>query len=429
MQGAAFSTQDTSWGVKKVQANWVWVGGGYGYPPTRGEGAFVTVLDTGLDSIHLATGDGPARVGPENCLYHVLAADSCYDTVTNPDARGHGVHVAGIIAARDNAFGYIGVASGVDTLESVRVCNDAGYCDPEWTQGGLDRAIGLRFYRQRQIVNISVGVCKDLLTLRQSVAWADTVGILVIAAAGNTKLGGNTCPEYPPPLGPTAVMYPAAYSGAMAVSGTLENDGFALAEDPDWKPADCYDEGSRYGSQVQIAAPFWAHSLHVGGEYRLRCGTSFAAAVVTGVAALVWGRFPSMTASEVRQRLRDTAVQLGSPTYFGSGRVNALNAVYGYETPPQPPPPATATISGPGEVQQFSTCLYTATTTLPDGPYTWEWFVNDVSTGWYESYYYHTESGTAPFTLRVTAQNSQAQQAHGELGVTVSASAAECLDQ
>jgi uncharacterized protein with beta-barrel porin domain len=58
-------------------------------------------------------------------------------------------------------------------------------------------------------------------------------------------------------------------------------------------------------------------------------GTSDAAAIVTGVAALVWQRFPFFTATNVQETLLGTAINLGSSSYYGYGLVNAEEAVHG----------------------------------------------------------------------------------------------------
>lgn len=93
--------QDTTWGIKHVWAYEVW-GGAYGLP-VRGEYVNVTIIDTGLDSLHRvsSTGDGPAN--SSDCLWVAgTGSNSCYDDRNLVNFRGHGAHMAGIIAARDN---------------------------------------------------------------------------------------------------------------------------------------------------------------------------------------------------------------------------------------------------------------------------------------------------------------------------------------
>lgn len=115
------------------------------------------------------------------------------------------------------------------------------------------------------------------------------------------------------------------------------------------------------------------------GAYNVMCGTSMSAAFASGVAALVWSHFPTWNAAQVRQRLRTTAVPLFPAAQFGSGRVNAFNAVYGYSTPPLP---LTGYISGPSAVTQKGTYTWTAQPSGGTGGNTYQWSVYFVGSGY-----------------------------------------------
>ena len=438
--------QDTSWGVKRVSAHWVWAGGSLG-PSTRGEWAFVTMLDAGVDSVHRwsASGDGPESLNLD-CYWVEGSGSSCYDDHPIPTSRGHGAHVAGIIAGRSNEYGYIGIAHNLHRFASIKVCgqlNGQWNCRPEWVASGLDWVLDQT--HPRRILNVGLGFCSDYTLLSQMVANLAAAGVLVIASAGNHYPGASeqqVCGSNHHLGGEwaTGVLWPARYSQVMAVSGTLEDDSFAAAPPPDdddgggngYDPCGPGEEcaptggscgnGSRYGPQVEIAAPFWAWSMWGSGQYKAECGTSMSAPVVAGVAALVWSHNPSYTATQVRGRLTSTALPYSPATQFGAGRINAQQAVYG-------PPPTTysASITGPAEVLPYATCSFTATTTSPDAPYTYEWFVDGSPVGYYGSYYYHTASAAA-FTLSITIVDSQNREMHGVKNVSVNPSAPECLD-
>jgi hypothetical protein len=200
--------QDTTWGIKKIRAHTVW--SGIGDQSNRGYGAYITILDSGLDSIHRwsPVGDGPANVGVR-CYFVAGTGNNCY-------GRGHGAHVAGIIAAGNNAYGYIGIAHEPWAFASIKVCFETGKnCAPEWIASGLDWVLGV--VHPRRVVNLSVGTCEHYTLLEQKVAMAAAAGVLLIGAAGNT----DSCP------GKSGVLWPAKYPGVMAVSGTLANDEFA----------------------------------------------------------------------------------------------------------------------------------------------------------------------------------------------------------
>lgn len=65
-----------------------------------------------------------------------------------------------------------------------------------------------------------------------------------------------------------------------------------------------------------MSAPFYARSMWLGGAYRNSCGTSMAAPVITGVAALIWQKWPTWTADNVGARLQAARVDLGASGRF-----------------------------------------------------------------------------------------------------------------
>ena len=96
---------------------------------------------------------------------------------------------------------------------------------------------------------------------------------------------------------------------------------------------------------------------------------------VSGVAALVWSLNPSLTAFEVRQRLALTAVPYYPVEKYGSGRVDALNAVY------PTPPSVSVTVSGPNPVPASTFCTWTAWAWGGTEPYSYQWNVNGEPVG------------------------------------------------
>jgi subtilisin family serine protease len=400
--GQATPPQDTSWGAVKVRANQVW--NSLGWQSNRGEHASVTMLDTGLDSIHLWAwaGDGPANVGLD-CLYVQGAGTSCYDDYP-PPARGHGAHVGGIIAARNNPYGVIGIAHDPVRFASIKVCYPSDGCPPEWIVAGLDWAISSG--RSRHIVNMSLQVCTDHTAVSQAVAQAQAAGILLVSIAGNST--------YPC----AGITWPGRYAAVMAVSGTLENDAFAAAGSPGI-PSWC-GGGSKFGPEVEISAPFWAYSMSSNGQYNNRCGTSMSAPVVTGVAALVWTRNPGWTAAQVRHRLTTTAIPYAPASQYGAGRVDAMNAVY------VPPAMYSASISGPSEVRPYAVCSWNANTDSPDGPFTYSWTVDGAPAG-NGPVLYHG-AGSTPFSIDLVIVDGMGRNLFAMKQVDVGWSAPECFD-
>ena len=129
-------------------------------------------------------------------------------------------------------------------------------------------------------------------------------GIALVAAAGNAG------PKSPP-------LYPAADPNVIAVTAT----------DADDKP---FDQANR-GTHIAVAAP--GVNILVAapdGGYQMQSGTSFAAAQVSGIAALLIDRNPKLDAAAIRRILMTTAHDLGPPGHddqFGAGLADALAAV------------------------------------------------------------------------------------------------------
>jgi subtilisin family serine protease len=140
--------------------------------------------------------------------------------------------------------------------------------------------------------------------LRDALAKARGRGIVLVAAAGNAG------PSSPP-------LFPAADPNVIAVTATnAEDDLFP---------------GANRGNYIAVAAPGVAiYAPAPERSYQLTTGTSVAAAEVSGVAALLIERNPSLTPAEVRKILMDTARDLGPKGRdrdFGAGLVNALKAL------------------------------------------------------------------------------------------------------
>ena len=402
VQDPLTTPQDTSWGVKKIFADIVWQGT-FGVP-TKGWGSSITILDSGIDEIHRFFRDGPGSMFLD-CLWFQgdVLSTSCYDENVNSVSFGHGAWVASVANSRDDDHGFIGVAPQLSNFASIKVCPTSiggaiTECSIPFIIGSLDWAIEQAL--PRHIVNMSVGTCTDDSGLKSAVWRAANAGILLVASAGNTLNSGSGCESG------SQVQFPARYTEVMAVSGTLEDDSFAMAP-----VFGCRDgaQGSRFGPEIEISAPFRWAVMAMNGGYRYAsdpvCGTSFAAPTVAATAALVWSRNPTWTAAQVRSHLRATAKPLGSTNLFGSGRVNALKAVHGISAPPPPPPPPSVAINGPIEVRPFATCRWTAVPFGTEEPVTYEWDVGGTSVGDGSQILDYTNSGTA-FTINVIARDT-----------------------
>ncbi len=217
------------------------------------------------------------------------------------DDYGHGTHVAGIaVAAANNGAGIVGVAPGARVLP-VKVLDQYGN---GWYS---DIAAGIAYAADNgaRIINLSLGGTEPSNTLVYAVEYARSRGALVVAATGNTG---------------SAVLYPAAYGPVLAVAATDPTDQVAYF--------------SNYGVQVDVAAPgvdIYSTWPWVTG-YFTKSGTSMAAPHVSGVAALIWSRWPALSADSVASYITQTAVDVSDPgwdVHTGWGRVDAARAVQG----------------------------------------------------------------------------------------------------
>lgn len=249
-----------------------------------GANVTVAVIDSGIDGRH-----------PE-------LANSIAD---NFDALGstegphvHGTGIAGAIVAHARLMGSAPEAR----IIAIRAFGG--------TTGGAEsssyiilRSLNYAAEHGAQIVNMSFAGPKDAV-IERAIAAAATRGLVLIAAAGNA--GAKS-----PPL------YPAANPNVIAVSATDQQDKLFTA--------------SNRGNYIALAAPGVDIFLPApDGKYQMTSGTSFSAAYVSGVAALLLERNYAMKPEALRMTLARTARDLGSPgrdDLFGDGEADAFAAV------------------------------------------------------------------------------------------------------
>lgn len=255
-----------------------------------GKGVTVAVLDSGVDGTHP---DLSGRVKPG-----LDVVDGSTDGRKDP--VGHGTSVADLIAGRRGGDGVAGVAYDASILP-VRVLDaNNRYGDATIVANGLRWAVD----HGATVVNMSLGGAAESQPLADALRYAFDHDVVVVACAGNVADGG------------TQVWYPARGSGVIAVSGLGSDRNF-------WT-------GSLSGDAVALSAP--ADGLigaRPGGYWHVQ-GTSFAAPLVAGTAALIRSRWPSMSAANVVNRLISTADDEGPPgrdPQYGYGMVDPARAV------------------------------------------------------------------------------------------------------
>ena len=233
----------------------------------------------------------------------------------------HGTHVAGIAGAiGNNGIGITGVAMNVK-LMNIKI-------KPETQENKtLKKLQGILYAAEKgaHVINCSwsspKGISNTEIYLHEVVVnFATYQGSLVVASAGNTGNETNYAGNEPV----DNVNYPAGATNAVAVGSTNSNDHRA--------------GDSVYGSWLDLMAPGYnvLSTLYTtsGDDYVIMSGTSMAAPVVAGIAAMIKATHPTFTPLQIKQRLIETTDPLpqdipGNSLYgmMGSGRVNALNAV------------------------------------------------------------------------------------------------------
>ncbi len=211
--------------------------------------------------------------------------------VTGPDAD-HGTHVAGIVGAtRDNDLGIRGVARGVRIM-SVRAVPNGDERDKD-----VANAIRYAVDNGADVINMSFGkgYSPHKEVVDAAVRYADSLGVLMVHAAGNDGANVDTTDNFPTPHyedGGKASLW-------IEVGASSWKGGSNLAA-----------PFSNYGDEtVDVFAPGQSiYSTTPGDAYGRNDGTSMAAPMVSGLSALLMAYYPDLTARQVRDIVLETAI-------------------------------------------------------------------------------------------------------------------------
>jgi subtilisin family serine protease len=258
-----------------------------------GANVTIAVIDSGIDIRH-----------PE--LANAIAGS--FDALGSKEGpHVHGTGIAGAIVSHARLMGSAPAAR----ILAIRAFG-AAPSGAESTSFVILKGLDYAAAHGAQIVNMSFAGPKDAL-IERGIAAAAAKGIVMVAAAGNA--GAKS-----PPL------YPAANASVIAVSATDAQDKLFAA--------------SNRGSHIAISAPGVDIFLPAPDEkYQMTSGTSFSAAYISGLAALMLERNPALKPNEVRAILMKTARDLGAPgrdDFFGAGEADAFAAVSAVTTPAVP---------------------------------------------------------------------------------------------
>lgn len=322
------------WGPRAVHAPEAWNAG------ALGRGARVAIVDGGVYDRHV-------DIAPNLDVAHSASFVPGYPFNQDVGTFWHGTHVAGIVAARDNGIGTIGIAPHA-TIVSVKVLHGGSglfswvirgiyYAATPVAEGGaganvINLSLGALFPRQ------GVALAKLAVALSHATSYARQRGVTVVAAAGNAAVDFDHTANL--------IEVPAQSTGVIAVSATGPVN-FAGGGTNFDRPASYTNYGQSVisfaapgGDFTRYPMPFWYFDMVLApcrgagpsvATYCFAAGTSMASPVVAGVAALVIGQHGgSLSPAQVESVIRRSADDLGKPgndDYYGLGRVNAGAAV------------------------------------------------------------------------------------------------------
>jgi subtilisin len=308
--------------------------------PDRTVHAFAQTLPTGVDRIQgdlssAASGNGSGTVSTAVAVIdtgidlshpdlNVVGGKNCSTGRSYNDGNGHGTHVAGTIAAKDDGNGVVGMAPGAP-LYAVRVLNNSGSGSWSSVICGINWVTANAASKGIKVANMSLGgsgsdgSCASS-ALHQAVCNSVSAGVTYVVAAGNSNANFSN-------------FVPAAYDQVLTVTAVADFNGApggggaaTCRADVDDTAADFSNfttSGSADANHTIAAPGVCILSTWKGGGYNTISGTSMASPHVAGSAALcIWSGSCSGTPSQIIAKLRgDAAAQPASYGFTGiSGR-------------------------------------------------------------------------------------------------------------
>ena len=284
-----------------INANYAYQQGG------TGAGVTVAVVDAGVN--HLET---DLVGGVSSASVDIIAGRNAPDGEDN-----HGTLVAGVIAARFNGFGTVGVAYNSTILgvraDSVGSCatststkNKCSFNDSD-IANGIDYAVA----HGAKVINLSLGSTTGINTLQFEAAMLRAVnaGVVFAISSGNESL---TSPDYP-------AMY--------AVDSRFAGKVLAVGAVDQTKAMPSYSNKAGLAAAGYLVAP--GDAIYTGCSTTscyVASGTSFAAPHVSGALALLLQQFPNITGAQAVSILLKTADSLGDTATYGVGLINLQKA-------------------------------------------------------------------------------------------------------
>lgn len=276
---------------------------------TKGKGVTVGLVDTGTDPGHPDLA-GSVTVGPDFIKNEMPHA-----------ARVHGTMMASLIVAHGHGSGdgVTGIApeAKLVAVRSIADAEEPGYKAYLRHESNGALAHGIRYVADHgaKVINLSLGGPGMGYVDRDAVGYAISKGIVVVASAGND--GASTNPKKTDKDGFNRLNFPAGFPGVISVAAVDRNRRRASFSDRN--------------ASVTVAAPGKDMvAAGPGNSYYTGDGTSPAAAIVSGVAALIKAKYPEMAPALVAQAITASARNRPAAGYddsVGFGEVDAAGAL------------------------------------------------------------------------------------------------------
>jgi len=327
----------TQWGLYRITLNHLGSAESGWNETTGTDEVVIAVVDTGVDwdhpdlaaNIWINSAESIGSPGVDDDLNGFVDDIRGWDFVSVPtsdvwsgedpgppdndpmDFDGHGTHVSGIASsATDNAAGIAGTGWNcrIMALRAGFKGNDGwGYLTD------LDASEALIYAADNgaDVINMSWGDFAYSPLISEAVGYAYAKGSILVAAAGN--------------LNSATPLYPAASEKVLSVGATDKNDVRSI-----WGWA-----GSSYGDWVEVYAPGgsgvtddnnWIFSTMFDDTYGYKAGTSMASPFVAGIAGLMRTKYPSWSLEDIREQIRNSAINKSYTYYTGYEKVKRADA-------------------------------------------------------------------------------------------------------
>ncbi len=263
---------------------------------TGSKAIHIAIVDSGIDYNHPELRDniwintieqnGQPGIDDDNNGYidDIYGYDFANQDNDPMDDNGHGTHCAGIIGAAHNNKKIMGVLKEV-SLIPIKILDKKGHADTATSIQGIEYAL----HTPATVINCSWGGSDNSQILKELIAKAAQRGVIIVAAAGNSRGRNNDVDP----------IFPASYKLENVISVAAHNAQGYFS-----------NFSTRGPHSVHIAAPGTnIISTWPGNQYKVASGTSMAAPIVAAAIGLTQYLYPTWSPLEIRNKMMNSGIQ------------------------------------------------------------------------------------------------------------------------